>query len=78
MFKKQPDGLKCYSTYAKSKNTEIVVWGSNFSSTVGMGRCTKQVKDMIQLPPYQKSVVIGLLLSDGSFDLLQNHMKILV
>lgn len=43
----------------------IVVWGTNLLSMVGKGRITKQESSMIQLPPYQYSVVIGLLLSDG-------------
>jgi hypothetical protein len=33
--------------------------------TVGAGRFTKQVSDMIKLPLYQYSVIVGLLLSDG-------------
>jgi len=45
----------------------MVVWGSNLSSTVGRGRVTNIVKNMIKLPPYQKGVVVGLLLSDGYF-----------
>ena len=45
--------------------TSIVVFGTNLTSTVGTGRFTKQVRNMIELPPYQKSVIIGLLLSDG-------------
>jgi len=32
---------------------------------VGTGKFTKQVSGMIKLPPYQYSVLIGLLLSDG-------------
>ena len=48
------------------KNTDLVVWGSNLSSTAGTGRNTKIVKNMIVLPPIKKSVVIGLLLSDGN------------
>ena len=32
---------------------------------MGIGRFTKQVRDMIQLPITQKSVVVGLILSDG-------------
>jgi hypothetical protein len=32
---------------------------------VGIGRLTKQVRDMIQLPANQKSVIVGLILSDG-------------
>ena len=44
---------KHYSTCAvKPKNTEIVVWGSNFNSTTGTGRLTNIVKNMIALPPY--------------------------
>lgn len=36
------------------------------SSTAGTGRLTKLVKNMVYLPSYQKSVVVGLLLSDGN------------
>ena len=44
----------------------MVVWGTNLTSTLGMGRFTKQVRDTIQLPNFQKkSVIIGLILSDG-------------
>lgn len=43
----------------------MVVLGTNLTSTVGIGRFTKQVRDMIQLPIFQKSVIIGLILSDG-------------
>lgn len=47
------------------QTTSLVVWGVNLTSTVGMGRFTKQVREMIQLPNTQKSVVVGLILSDG-------------
>jgi hypothetical protein len=30
-----------------------------------MGRLTKIEKSMIILPPYQKSVLVGIMLSDG-------------
>ena len=73
MFKKQNNKVKHYSTYVKPKNTEIVVWGSNLSSTVGTGRLTKIVKNMILLPPYQKSVIIGILLSDGHLASTKPH-----
>jgi hypothetical protein len=43
----------------------VVVWGSNLQSLVGTGKFTKQVSNMIVLAPYQYSVVIELLLSDG-------------
>lgn len=42
-------------------------------STVGTGRNTKIVKNMIVLPPYQKSVVVGLLLSDGYLASAKSH-----
>nr|NP_074958.1 orf125 [Podospora anserina] len=45
--------------------TSLVVWGINLTSTVGMERFTKVVRNMIQLPSYQKSVIVGLILSDG-------------
>jgi hypothetical protein len=52
----------------QNKSTEcraLMVWGTNLTSQVGTGRFTKQVSNMIKLPAYQKSVIIGLLLSDG-------------
>jgi hypothetical protein len=45
--------------------TELVVWGKNLPSSVGVGRFTKQESEMIGLPSHQLSIVIGLLLSDG-------------
>lgn len=45
--------------------TSLVVWGTNLTSTLGMGRFTKQVRDTVQLLNFQKSVIIGLILSDG-------------
>lgn len=51
----------------ESACTDMVVWGTNLRSTVGYGRITKQVRDMIALAPYQYSVIVGLLLSDGTF-----------
>jgi hypothetical protein len=42
-----------------------VVWDTNLGSTVGSGRITKQESEMIKLPLYQYSVIVGLILSDG-------------
>lgn len=39
--------------------------GTNLTSQVGSGKFTKQISDIIQIPHYQKSVIVGLLLSDG-------------
>jgi len=48
-----------------NKNTDLVIWGDNLSSTVGTGRFTKIVKNMIKLPPCQCGALVGLILSDG-------------
>lgn len=64
---------RSYSTYSKNRNStsqisqekSLVVWGQNLTSSVGKGRFTKAVSEMIQLTPYNKSVVVGLVLSDG-------------
>lgn len=55
------------SKVGESVCTDLVVWGTNLRSTVVSGRITKQVRDMIVLAPYQYSVIVGLLLSDGTF-----------
>jgi hypothetical protein len=41
-----------------------VVFGTNLTSTVGV-KFTRTQLAMVQLAPYQYSVIIGLLLSDG-------------
>jgi hypothetical protein len=54
-------------------DTAVAVWGSNLGSTVGYCRFTKVVKNMIQFPPYQKSVVTGVILSDGNLASTNPH-----
>jgi hypothetical protein len=46
-----------------SKCTDLVVWGINLGSTVGSVRLTKQEREMIKLPSFHLSVIIGLILS---------------
>lgn len=60
-------GLRNFSSKSvkKQQNLSLVVWGTNLPSSVGSGRFTKQESNMIKLPPFQYSVVIGLILSDG-------------
>ena len=55
------------STKKSSTNNELslVIWGTNLRSQVGTGKFTKLVTSMIKLPNYNKSIIIGLLLSDG-------------
>ena len=43
----------------------LVIWGHYLPSHVGTGKLTKQVSGMIKLTHFQKSVIIGLILSDG-------------
>ena len=43
----------------------LVVWGQNLPSGVGLGRLNKHISNTIKLPHFQKSVIIGLILSDG-------------
>ena len=50
---------------AAEQPTSLVIWGTNLTSLVGSGRLTKQESNMIKFPPYQKSIIIGLILSDG-------------
>jgi hypothetical protein len=37
----------------------------NLTSSVGLGRYTKQISQMVKLPPFYYSVIVGLILSDG-------------
>jgi len=66
---KNQKGIRQFNTKKSSTNNNlsnsVVVWGINLTSQVGRGRITKQESNMIKLAPYQKSIIIGLLLSDG-------------
>lgn len=49
-----------------SQSTSALVnWGHYLPSHVGTGKFTKQVSGMIKFPPYQKGIIIGLILSDA-------------
>jgi hypothetical protein len=43
----------------------LIVWGSSMSSNIGYPRFNKLTSTMIELPLFQFSLLIGLLLSDG-------------
>ena len=47
-----------------NKNMSLVVWGSNLYSTVGVRMTIKELK-VIALPILIRSIIVGLLLSDG-------------
>jgi len=61
------------STVAYSKHNDtmvpssaLVLWGSNLESGIGNGRINNLLRNMYNLPYYQASVIVGLLLSDGA------------
>ena len=56
-----------YSTNSRKKinNTQIVVWGTNLSSNVGNPRFNKIIYNMIELPFIIKSIIYGIIISDG-------------
>jgi len=45
-------------------SNSLVVWGSNLGLTLG-GRLTRIQANMIKIPPYVQSVMVGLILSDA-------------
>ena len=55
--------------------TDLVVWGVNLPSSVGKNRLSKLEREMIRIPPFQYSVIIGLLLSDGWLYVSNNRSK---
>ena len=48
-----------------SNSTDLVVWGTNLVSLVGSGKPSVLEREMVKLPPFQYSIIVGLLLSDG-------------
>jgi LAGLIDADG DNA endonuclease family/Cytochrome c oxidase subunit III len=50
---------------SESKTTDLVVWVKNLWSGISTRKLTSQELKMFKLPLYQKSVIVGLLLSDG-------------
>lgn len=48
-----------------SSSSNMIIWGSNLESGVGKGRINNIVRNMYGLPYFQRSVITGLLLSDG-------------
>jgi hypothetical protein len=64
--------IKTQQKFLHSKSAEnkaLVVWGSNLGYTLGLKRYTPLIRSMVQIPYYQLSVIIGLLLSNGSINI---------
>jgi len=57
-----------------SHNTSLVVWGQNLQSTVDYRFSHKELA-MVRLSPYTKSVIVGLILSDGSISFASETNK---
>lgn len=53
-----------HSSYGVEKYLSLEVWGINLRSTVG-DKFSRNELAMIKLPSYERSVIIGLILSDG-------------
>ena len=52
----------------------LVIWGTNLYSTVGI-RFTQNELNMVKLPYFIKSVMVGLLLSDGYINFYGKRSK---
>ena len=63
--KVKPKKASINSKLDKGACKDLVVWGTNLGSTVGYGRLTKVTRNLIKIPPFHYSVMVGLLLSDG-------------
>ena len=50
-------------SFDASSNQDLAIWGTNLTSTIRVIFILKQLA-MVQFSPYQRGVIIGLLLSD--------------
>jgi hypothetical protein len=53
-----------FTGFSEASQKYIVVFGTNLQSTVG-NKFTRKELAIIKLAPYQNSVIVGLILSDG-------------
>lgn len=68
-----------YSTNTKTNNsntsTALIVWGDHMSPGWSKGRLSTTIQSLYSFTFFQLSVLIGLLLSDGWFNLASAHSK---
>ena len=55
---------------------DIVVWGSNLGLTIGLPVFNTIIRNMVKLPYYQLSVIIGILLSDAKLQLSYSNFSL--
>lgn len=53
----------------------VVVWGLNLCNTVG-SVISKEERNIIKLPNYQYGVIIGVILSDGTFNITNRSLNV--
>ena len=53
-----------YLNNKKDTNKSLILWGTNLHTTVGV-KLTQNELNIVKLPYFIKSVIIGILLSDG-------------
>jgi hypothetical protein len=50
------------------KNTALVIWGNNLSSSLGIPKLRKLVRKTVVFTPFYVGVLLGLLISDGGIN----------
>lgn len=55
----------------------LVLWGSpgSLSSSIGLGKLTNRVSNLIKFPPHIQGVLVGLILSDAWIQFANAHNK---
>jgi hypothetical protein len=71
LLEKFPKSNKNYLV-ANTQMYDLVIYGSNLYSTTHYPKYTNIIKNMISLPPEIKSLIIGLLISDGWMQIKKN------
>jgi hypothetical protein len=67
-----------YQNPNHSQSLSLVPWGNNLFSSVGIKNISKEERDMIKLPKFQYSVIIGLILSDASLGYSNRSINVIL
>jgi len=63
---------------SEGEQKSLVLWGTNLSSNIGYPRFNRIVSNMVELPNYEYSIIIGLLLSDGYLRITKDSVNALL